>query len=316
MAFRDFLAARAMSHEFDYIRELRNRIPPSPRVLVGPGDDCAVLARPDGLQLITTDLLQDGVDFILAECGPRAAGRKAMAVNLSDIAAMAGIPTVAVVGLCLPKTGSMALAEELFEGIKESADRFGVTIAGGDTNSWHGPLVISITLLGETTARGPVRRNGAKPGDALFVTGPLGGSLLGRHLNPVPRIREALILNEQFHVHAMIDISDGLAADLAHLCEESQCGAILKEAEIPIHADGRDRAKQTGRTPLEHALHDGEDFELLFAVSAAQGKELLDRQRELGLTVFPIGECETSGLWLQGDHARKPLTPSGWVHTW
>ena len=163
-----------------------------------------------------------------------------MAVNLSDIAAMAGVPTAALIGLCLPKQDGMAIAEAVFDGAKSVADRFSVPIVGGDTNSWDGPLVISITVLGESTIRGPVRRSGAKPGDWLFVTGPLGGSIHGRHLNPQPRIREALRLHEVTDLHAMIDISDGLAADLGHLCRESGCGALLDADSIPIHDDARE----------------------------------------------------------------------------
>ena len=305
-----------MAREFDYIRRLRDRIPPSPGVLVGPGDDCAVLARPQRPILVTTDMLQDGVDFILLECGARAAGRKAMAVNLSDIAAMAGVPQFAVVGLCLPKSGNDAIAMELFEGMKEKADEFGVAIVGGDTNSWQGPLVISVTILGETTERGAVTRSGAKPGDWLFVTGPLGGSILGRHFNPAPRVTEALALHSKFNIHAMIDLSDGLAADVGHLCEESGCGAVLDESLIPIHNDAMTLAKQTGNTALHHAQHDGEDFELVFAVSAADGEKLCREQPIAGLTIQRIGECVDAGLWLVGKGIRTPLTTTGWVHTW
>ena len=305
-----------MAREFDYIRQLRNRIPPSPGVIVGPGDDCAVLARPLRPVLVTTDMLQDGIDFILSDCGPRTAGRKAMAVNLSDIAAMAGVPTAAVVGLCLPKSGGEAVANGVFDGLKEVADEFNVAIVGGDTNSWEGPLVISVTILGETTIRGPVKRNGAKPRDWLFVTGPLGGSILGRHLNPKPRIKEALALHSAHDLHAMIDISDGLAADVAHLCEESGCGAILEESLIPIHPDARERAKQTGKSALHHALHDGEDFELAFAVSPDDGRNLSESQPIPGMIIHRIGKCVESGIWLQNEQGRTPLEPSGWVHTW
>ena len=132
---------------------------------------------------------------MLAEAGPRRVGRKAMAVNLSDIAAMAGRPVAAVVSVGLPRRGGRALAEELYHGLREVADAFDTPIVGGDTNSWDGPLVITVTLLGEATARGAVRRNGARPGDWLLATGPLGGSILGKHLDFTPRVREALQLH-------------------------------------------------------------------------------------------------------------------------
>src|SRR5262249_23631477 len=149
------------------------------------------------------------------------------------------------------------------------ADLFQTALAGGDTNSWDGPLVISVTIVGEATGRGPVTRAGARPGDWLLVTGPLGGSILGKHLDFTPRVREAIQLHQAVELHAMIDISDGLAADVHHICEESRCGAILFAEAIPISPEA---AKlQDGRPPLEHALSDGEDFELAFAVSPDDG---------------------------------------------
>src|SRR5438309_3024812 len=166
----------AAQGEFAFIDWLRRRTPAAGRVLLGPGDDCAALDWPtDTACLVTTDMLLEGSCFRLAEAGPRRVGRKAMAVNLSDIAAMAGRPVAAVVSVGLPRTGGRALAEELYLGLREVADAFGTALVGGDTNSWDGPLTISVTLFGEATGRGPVRRDGAKAGDWLFVTGPLGG---------------------------------------------------------------------------------------------------------------------------------------------
>src|SRR5467141_1297444 len=160
--------------EFAFIDWLRRRTPADARVLIGPGDDAAALAWPaDRVCLFTTDMLLDGSCFRLEEAGPRRVGRKAMAVNLSDIAAMAGIPVAAVVSVGLPRKGGRALAEELYLGLREMADAFDTPIVGGDTNSWDGPLVISVTLLGEATGPGAVRRSGARAGDWLMVTGPL-----------------------------------------------------------------------------------------------------------------------------------------------
>src|SRR5262249_21538661 len=155
----------------------------------------------------------------------------------------------------------------LYRGLRHVADAFDTVIVGGDTNSWGGPLVISVTLLGEATERGPVRRAGAKPGDWLLVTGPLGGSILGKHLDFTPRVREALQLHQFADLHAMIDISDGLAADVDHLCSESRCGAVLRAEAIPISEAAR--SIHDGRSPLDHALSDGEDFELVFALPPA-----------------------------------------------
>jgi thiamine-monophosphate kinase len=299
--------------EFAYIDWLRRQTPADPRVRIGPGDDTAALALTPGAPcLVTTDMLLDGSCFVLAEAGPRRVGRKAMAVNLSDIAAMAGRPVAAVVSVGLPRRGGRTLAEELYRGLREVADAFDTAIVGGDTNTWDGPLAISVTLLGEATARGPVTRAGARPGDWLLVTGPLGGSIRGKHLDFTPRVREALRLHESADLHAMIDISDGLAADVGHLCEESRCGAVLRAEAIPISEAAR--TMNDGRPALEHALADGEDFELVFAVSPADGERLVRTQPVPGVTLCHIGECVEAGLWLEEGGRRGVLLPKGYVH--
>jgi thiamine-monophosphate kinase len=195
------------------------------------------------------------------------------------------------------------------------ADQFDTAIIGGDTNSWNGPLVISVTLLGEPTGCGPVTRTGAQPGDWLFVTGPLGGSILGKHLTFTPRVAEAQRLHQVAELKALIDISDGLAADLDHLCEESRCGAVIFEAQVPIASAAQQMTD--GRSPLEHALGDGEDFELLFAVAPSDGKKLLAEQPlgDLGMTLHHIGEFVDTGLWRKSaDGLQVPLPAWGYVH--
>src|SRR5262245_43473872 len=342
-----------MPGEFDFIDWLRAQTPASSRVLISPGDDCAAITSPSRALLVTTDMLMDGTDFILAEVGPRRVGRKAMSANLSDIAAMAGTPVAVVVSVALPSEGNLTpqppsllgkgeqersarseqredsdprsppsltgkgvgglgLAQELYLGLRDVADAFGVPIIGGDTNSWKGPLVISVTALGEATARGAVTRSGAKPGDWLFVTGPLGGSILGHHLDFTPRVREALLLHATVELHAMIDISDGLAADLNHICAESHCGAVLKAEAIPVSPAAVELSRTSGKTPIQHALGDGEDFELVFAVSPGDGEKLLRSPPVPGLT--KIGECVDAGLWLEEGGVRKELKAMGWVH--
>jgi thiamine-monophosphate kinase len=304
----------AGSGEFAFLDWLRQRTPAAGgRVLLGPGDDAALLSWPRDVPcLVTTDMLLEGSCFVLAEAGPRRVGRKAMAVNLSDVAAMAGRPVAAVVSVGLPRQGGRALAEELYLGLREVADAFDTAIVGGDTNSWNGPLVLNVTVLGEATERGAVRRSGARVGDRLLVTGPLGGSILGKHLDFTPRVREALHLHEVADLHAMIDISDGLAADVAHLCAESGCGAVLRAEAIPV-ADAAHRLTD-GRTPLEHALGDGEDFELVFAVTADDALRLLQTQPVPGITLVEIGACVEQGLWLEEGGQRRPLEPLGYVH--
>jgi thiamine-monophosphate kinase len=257
-------------------------------------------------------MLLEGSCFLLAEAGPRRVGRKALAVNLSDIAAMAGRPVAAVVSVGLPRQGGRALAEELYLGLRELADAFDTAVVGGDTNSWDGPLVINVALLGEATSRGPVRRGGARVGDWLLATGPLGGSILGHHLDFTPRVREALALHEAAPLHAMIDVSDGLAADVGHLCAESGCGAVLRAEAVPVSQAAR--SLNDGRSPLEHALGDGEDFELVCAVAPEDGRRLLETQPVPGITLAHIGECVEQGLWLEEQGRRSPLPPHGYVH--
>jgi thiamine-monophosphate kinase len=307
------MTPEATKGEFAFIDWLRRRTPAAARVVLGPGDDTAALNWPRDVPcLVTTDMLLDGSCFILAEAGPRRVGRKAMAVNLSDIAAMAGRPVAAVVGVGLPRSGGRVLAEELYLGLREVADAFGTAVVGGDTNSWDGPLVISATVLGEATPPGPVRRSGARPGDWLMATGTFGGSIRGKHLNFTPRVREAIALQAAVRLHAMIDVSDGLAADVWHLCEESGCGAIVRAADVPVDCAAREL--HDGKTPLEHALGDGEDFELAFAVAPADGRRLIETQPLQSVPVCHVGEFVESGLWLEENGARRSLAPAGYIH--
>ncbi|RPI80509.1 MAG: thiamine-monophosphate kinase, partial [Planctomycetaceae bacterium] len=185
-----------VTHEFDLIQSLRQATPASNRVPIGIGDDAALIDwRHDPRCLVTVDMLMEGVDFTFESATPEQIGRKALAVNLSDIAAMAGRPVACVVAVALPRHGGFELGRGLHAGIAQLAREFDVAIAGGDTNTWDGPLVISITVLGEPVGRGPVLRSGAQAGDWIMVTGSLGGSILGKHLDFTPRVREALALN-------------------------------------------------------------------------------------------------------------------------
>lgn len=305
--------------ELEYIAWIRQQpLSGRERVLIGPGDDCAAVSWPAGQPLLlTTDMLLEGSCFRLAEAGPYRVGRKALAVNLSDIAAMAGRPVAAVVSVGLPRGLSAEQSRELFRGLADLAAAFDVALVGGDTNSWDGGLVISIAVVGEPTGSGPVTRRGAEPGDWLFVTGPLGGSLKGHHLDFKPRVLEAQRLHQVVRLKAMIDLSDGLAKDLHQLCQESGCGARLFAGQIPVAAAAQ--AVADGRTPLHHALSDGEDFELLFAVSPADGAALLRDQplRPLGCELSHIGECQASGVvLLQPGGQEEPLPPLGYQHHW
>jgi len=302
--------------ESEFIEWLRSRIPTGPAVDVGIGDDAAVLRSLSGRCVVTSDMLMDGVDFILSEVEPQRAGRKALAVNLSDLAAMAARPIAAIVSLALPRDNGKSLAMKLYEGLLPLADEMGVVVAGGDTNSWDQPLVISVTLLGEAGTRGPLLRSGGLPGDEILVTGHFGGSLLGRHLDFQPRVHEAMQLWNEYELHAAIDVSDGLALDLSRLARESGCGALIDLDTIPISPDAvRLAASADDRlTACQHALADGEDFELVLAVPTKEAARLLgDQPLEVPLT--RIGQLvEQPGLWQSAAEGCLPLEPDGYQH--
>jgi thiamine-monophosphate kinase len=305
--------------ETDFVDWLVARIPPDPRLEVPPGDDAAVL-RPPAMRrtVVTVDMLTDGVDFILGpDCSPRQVGHKALAVSLSDLAAMRARPEAVVVAVCLPRDAAPSLPEGLHEGLAALAAEHNVALAGGDTNAWDGPLVISTTALGSVPPGKAWRRDGAQVGDLIVVTGPCGGSLLGRHLRVMPRCHEAGEIAAGLSVHAAIDISDGLSLDLSRMMTASRAGCLLDLTAVPIHADAvtMSRQESDGRTPLDHALADGEDFELLLAMPPEEARRLLDAP-PAGLTPAIIGEVITErGLFARGvDGTKHPLQPRGFVH--
>jgi len=286
-------------------------------VPVGPGDDMAVVTCGGERLLLTTDQVLDGVHFVLAEHGPRAAGRKAMARNLSDVAAMAAVPVAAVGTVALPRGFGRADAEAIYLGLREVGDEFACPLVGGDVGSWDGKLAISVTILARPGETEPVLRSGAQAGDALCVTGSLGAAWRatetgrpGRHLSFRPRIAEAQILARDYGVHAMIDLSDGLSVDLGHICDESHVGADVLAAAVPIHEDARRL-----NDPLAAALGDGEDYELLFALPAAQAEKLL-RDQPLGVPVSRIGAVVAGAerTLVRPDGRREQLKATGWEH--
>jgi thiamine-monophosphate kinase len=306
--------------EAEFYEWLREHVPTHPRLPLGLSDDAAVLEHSSSNLVITTDLLSDGVDFRLDRDQPSRAGRKALAVNLSDLAAMAARPVAATISIALPKAGvagrsPLELAIELYEGLLPLAAEFDVAIAGGDTNTHDGPTVLSVTAFGEVTSRGPLTRSGGKPGDMLLVTGSLGGSLAGHHFDFVPRIREALLLNERYKLHAGMDLSDGLSLDLARLAKASGCGAVIRSDLVPVSAAAQSAAIQSLTDPLSHALSDGEDFELLLAVPPESAAAILN-DRPLDCPITRIGELVPDrGLWLaDATGSRTPLAPTGWQH--
>lgn len=279
---------------------------------IGIGDDMAEVRIEGPGVLITTDMLLDGTHFDLQTATLAQVGYKAMAVSLSDCAAMATVPMAAVVAVALPPGFGTTQLKELHAGIAEAADKYDCPLIGGDITSWRAdhPLAVNVTMLSKRGASPPVRRDGAKVGDAICVTGSLGGSRRGKHLEFEPRVREALAIARAVTVHAMMDISDGLSTDLNRICTRSGVGAVVEAASVPVSEDAR-RAGD----PLQAALHDGEDFELLFTLAPQACERLLETWRS-GVAITRIGRISKA----KGMHIRMPdgrdveLLPGGYDH--
>ena len=276
-------------------------------IIKGIGDDTAVLFYNGQRHLLfTTDMMAEGVHFT-RKVLPYAIGHKAMGCNISDIAAMGGVPTFALVSLGLPKKLSVSFVEELYKGMSELGKQFNVSIVGGDTIASQ-QIVINVALLGEVACEDLVTRQGAQNGDWILTTGALGRAWkTAKHCSFTPRVNESRFLVKHFKPSAMIDISDGLAADLGHILEESGVGACLWEDAIPLNA-GAD---------WKDALYDGEDFELLFTLSGAKTRGLMDWQtKNKRWFYYPVGRIEQSkGLSLidrKGN--KKKIQPKGFTH--
>jgi len=287
--------------EFGLIKRLaRSLAAPGHSVAVGIGDDCAVLrtADPKKFLLLTCDPVVEGIHF-LPGTPPRRVGWKAMARNLSDIAAMGGIPRWAVVSIGLRPDTPVRNVEKLYTGLRDAARRFGCAIVGGDTTHVAREPFVVVTLVGEVERNRVALRSGARVGDIVFVTGKLGGSLRsGKHLTFTPRVREARWLVEHFPVHAMMDVSDGLASDLQRLVESSRVGFDIAAAAVP------------GNGSLRAALADGEDFELLFTI-APRDAAALRRKWKFKLKLTEIGRVvRRRAVLLDG----APLTAKGYDH--
>jgi thiamine-monophosphate kinase len=304
--------------EWALIDWIRGRTRLDPRAVpLGPGDDMAIVRLAGESEcLVTVDALVEGTHFDLAKATPREVGYKALAASLSDAAAMAALPVCAVAWVALPNSRDMAFAKEISRGLADAAQRFDCPIVGGDVVSGEAPLSVGTALVARADGIEPVRRSGARAGDRLFVTGELGGSVLGRHLSFVPRVAEARILARTVMLHAMIDLSDGLSTDLGHLCEESGVGAEVEAEAVPISADARRLAETDGRPALEHTLNDGEDFELLFAVDPEDGERLVAKNPLGGIRLTRIGRVTENRetTLVRADGRREPLEPRGWEH--
>ncbi len=302
--------------EKELIRWLREQIGPYPGIELGPGDDAAVIApQTDSRVLVTVDCFVEGTHFP-TDAAPERTGHKVIAASISDIAAMGCYPLGCFATLAVGRSAPDAWLKALGRAMLTAAADYGAPLAGGDVTSGDGPTCISVTVVGETRGLDPVLRSGARPGQRLFVTGRLGGSLLGRHLEAAPRVGEGLFLNREVGVTAMIDLSDGLSTDLHHIADESGVGAVVRSADIPVSEAAVEMARRDGRTALEHALDDGEDFELLFAVNAAKADELRERW-PFDLPLTEIGVITECGVLIEeADGSRRPLQPGGYEHEW
>jgi len=288
-------------------------------IVEGIGDDAAVLkwGKGDDLLLLTCDTLVEKVHFRKGT-PPDRIGWKAMASNISDIAAMGGIPQYALVSLACPASTKVAEIDAIYAGMTELAQRFGVAIVGGDTVESPRVLVITVTVVGKVEKNRYVGRSGAMPGDVLCVTGTLGGSLLGRHLAFLPRVAEGTFLTKNSFPTAMIDISDGLASDLTKLMQASRTTAEITAKDIPVSEAAIRSAKRRRRPAIELALYDGEDFELLFTLP----EEKVDRclalfRKNFSTQITVIGKVKRgrkSSILIQKDGTAVPLKAQGYEH--
>ncbi len=277
---------------------------------IGIGDDMAqVKLSKNSSALITTDILLDGVHFDSKKATLEQIGYKAMACSLSDCAAMATIPLGAVVSVALPRNFGSQKLKKLHKGILTAAKKYDCALIGGDMASWPGRLAVSVAMLSKPAGTKPVRRDTAKIGDIVCVTGTLGASIAKRHLEFRPRIKEALTIAKA-GANAMIDISDGLSTDLNHICRLSKKGAVIESGEIPISKD----AKKT-KNPLSSALNDGEDFELLFTIHEKKFGRL-KRQWCFKVKLTAIGRITRGSLVKikMSDGKIVKLIPGGYDH--
>jgi thiamine-monophosphate kinase len=308
-------------------------------VVVGIGDDVAVLdTGGDDWLLAKVDVQVEGVHFVPGSISPRDLGRKALAINLSDIAAAGGWPDYALVSLALPADTEVAWVEALYRGLRQEGDRYGVAIVGGNMARSPQAIVVDVFVLGRVPRHRLLLRSGARPGDQVLVTGTLGDSaaglallqeptielgavarewLLARHYTPTPRLPEARIISRRQQATAMIDLSDGLSSDVGHICERSDVGVRLWAARLPISPAARQVAAATGRLAWQLALEGGEDYELCFTAPADTAEALAQAIKgETGTQVTIIGEIlpDVRRLLAHGDGSEIPWQAGGWEH--
>jgi len=285
--------------EFSFIDYLKRKMPGAGRISVGVGDDAAVLSVDKNKKLVvSTDVIVENVDFKINVLSPEKIGRKALAVNLSDIAAMGATPTAFVISIGKPASIRASWLKRFYAGLLKLAKQYDVVCIGGDFSSSK-EFFASMTILGEVLPNQVVTRSGATAGDWIAVTGRLGGSLWRHHHDFTPRVREGLFLVKHVTPTAMIDISDGLVQDLSHILKSSKVGAVLDLGKIPVSSDAKKLAKGNSSKALERALSDGEDFELLFTVPPWQ-KIMLEKSWRKSFPKVPL-------TWIGKIEGKKPV---------
>jgi len=330
-----------MPRESEIISRLRSMARVGDEVLVGIGDDAAVIKGRSGKDLIVCcDLMVEGVHFRTEWTPPGILGRKALAVSLSDIAAMGGVPKFALVSIALPRECSSEFIDDLFGGLFELAGASGVSIIGGDTSSSRDSLFIDVSVIGECESGTAVTRRGASIGDTVYVSGSLGASALGlslledgfrideskssdarskavlKHVSPEPQLKLGRALGEARLASAMIDISDGLSTDLWHILDESNCGAVINAAAIPIAECVRSIASAVpGIDPLRLAVNSGEEYELLFTCPRENHPQVVKLGDSLGVAITAIGKIVAEkSLQLGLNGTLETLRPLGYQH--
>jgi thiamine-monophosphate kinase len=326
--------------EFSLIASIRHRMEGNypPEVTLGIGDDCVVLQPQVGMEwVITTDTQVEDVHFRRAWLTPYQIGWRAMAVNLSDIAAMGAQPFGALAALALPATTEVTFFDQLINGLCDLGLRYQCPLIGGNLARDPAHLSLTLTVLGHVPRGHSVLRRGARAGDEIWISGQLGGSAAGlrtflqtirlsdlvstalrqRYTQPQPRVREAIFLRASGCLTSMIDLSDGLAGDLGHVCDESGVGAQVEAAALPLQAGVREVAAVLGEDPMELGLRGGEDFELCCTARPGMLSPLLDEFRAqygIGLTRVGSITSERALRLVHADGSQTPLSPQAFDH--
>jgi thiamine-monophosphate kinase len=283
------------------LEKLLRRLPSGEGVIAGSGDDAAIVVGPGGadLAVLKTDCVVEDVHFD-CRATPEGIGWKAMMRPLSDFAAMSAIPKFALVTLIAGKEKEVGWVTKIYRGLNRAAARFRVSVVGGETSGTAGPAAISVSIMGQVEKKRWVSRSGGKAGDHLFVTGRLGGLIRAKHLRFVPRIAESRWLTANFRIHAMIDLSDGLGVDLPRLARASGVGFQINREQLPLNRGAN----------IDSAISDGEDYELLFSISARDSKRL----QTLWARKFPKLSLTRIGCFTERSTLNSQLLPGGYVH--